>query len=93
MIPSEEPSAFGTQPQCTSAIRGQTRGALLRHPASQHQPDQPSRSVQHSRSTPLTLGGIAKANMVEFVVMGLAVVFAAFIVLVGSSKPVRGRRA
>jgi hypothetical protein len=31
--------------------------------------------------------------MVEFVVMGLAFVFAAVIVLAGSSKPARGRRA
>jgi hypothetical protein len=31
--------------------------------------------------------------MIEIVVMGLAAVFAAVIVLTGSSKPVRGRRA
>jgi hypothetical protein len=31
--------------------------------------------------------------MIEIVVMGLAVAFAAVIVLAGSSKPVRGRRA
>jgi hypothetical protein len=31
--------------------------------------------------------------MVEFVVMGLAAVFATIIVLAGSARPARGRRA